>query len=169
MGLMDILQQYAGEAAAPAPAGTHDDYAAVATQAPREALGGGIAEALRNDAGGGLAASVEKLFESSNPDQKAGLLSRLIQAAGPAILASVAGGALSRFGAGTAGSAPAVSPPDTAAITGAQAGELAEAVRQRDPTIVDRVGSFYSEHPLVVKALGAAALAVAMNHIAKRV
>jgi hypothetical protein len=104
-----------------------------------------------------------------NPDQKAGLLSRLIQAAGPAILASVAGGALSRFGAGTAGSAPGVSPPDTAVVTGAQAGELAEAVRQRDPTIVDRVGSFYSEHPLVVKALGAAALAVAMNHIAKRV
>jgi hypothetical protein len=52
-------------------------------------------------------------------------------------------------------------------VTPAQAAELAAAAHAKDP-IVDRVGSFHSKHPQVVKALGAAALAVAMSHVARR-
>jgi hypothetical protein len=53
-------------------------------------------------------------------------------------------------------------------VTPAQAGELAAAAHEKDPGIIDRVGSFHPEHPQVVKALGAAVLAVAMSHMARR-
>ena len=166
MGLMDILEQYAGQAMAP-QGDAHADFSKVAEQAPPGALGAGITEALRNGAGGSFAASIEKLFANSNPDQRAGLLTRLIEAAGPAVLSSVAGGALARFGQGGASGGP-VSPTDANSVTPAQAGELANAAHAKDPGIIDRVGSFYSQHPMVVKALGAAALAVAMSHMARR-
>jgi len=164
MGFMDILEQYAGQAMA-AQGDPHADFSKVAEQAPPDALGAGITQALRNGAGGSFAAAIEKLFANSNPDQRAGLLARLIEAAGPAVLSSIAGGALARFGGGGAAQ---VSPADADSVTPAQAGELANAAHAKDPGIVDRVGSFYSQHPMVVKALGAAALAVAMSHMARR-
>ena len=165
MGFMDILEQYAGQAMA-AQGDPHADFSKVAEQAPPDALGAGITQALRNGAGGSFATAIEKLFANSNPDQRAGLLTRLIEAAGPAVLSSIAGGALARFGGG--GGAAPVSPADANSVTPAQAGELANAAHAKDPGIVDRVGSFYSQHPMVVKALGAAALVVAMSHMARR-
>ena len=168
MGLMDILEQYAGQAEAPA-ADAHADFSKVAEQAPPDALGAGITEALRSGAGGSFAASIEKLFANSNPDQRAGLLTRLIESAGPTMLSSIAGGALAHLGGGgTAANAAPVAPAQTDSVTPAQAGELAAAAQAKDPAIIDRVGSFYSEHPMVVKALGAAALAMAMSHMARR-
>lgn len=164
MGLVDILAQYANQAAAPPQAAAHEDYAAVAAQAPPDVLGGGIAQALQSEQAGSFASSIEKLFENSNPQQRTGLLSELVRAAGPAILSSVAGGALSHLGQPGA----AVAPSDADAVTPSQAGELAAAARRNDPGIVSRVGSFYAQHPMVVKALGAAALAIAMNHMARR-
>jgi len=166
MGFMDILEQYAGQAMAP-QADAHADFSKVAAEAPPDTLGAGITEALRNGAGGSFADSIEKLFANSNPDQRAGLLTRLIESAGPAMLSSIAGGALARLGGGGAGTTP-VAPADADTVTPAQAGELAAAAHAKDPGIIDRVGSFYSEHPQVVKALGAAALAVAMSHMARR-
>ncbi len=168
MGLMDILEQYAGQAMA-VPGDPHADFSKVAEQAPPGRLGAGITEALRNGAGGSFAESIEKLFANSNPDQRAGLLTRLIEAAGPAVLSSVAGGALAHLGgAGATAGATPVSPADAGSVTPGQAGELATAAQSKDPGIIERVGSFYSAHPMVVKALGAAALAVAMSHMAKR-
>ena len=122
MGFMDILAQYAGQATAP-QGDPHADFSKVAEQAPPGALGAGITQALRNGAGGSFADSIEKLFANSNPDQRAGLLTRLIQTAGPAILSSVAGGALAHLGGGApAANAAPVSPAQTDAVTPAQAG-----------------------------------------------
>ena len=167
MGLMDILEQYAGQAMA-SEGDPHADFSKVAEQAPPGTLGAGITEALRNGAGGSFAESIEKLFANSNPDQRAGLLTRLVEAAGPVVLSSVAGGALAHLGGGaTTGAAP-ISPTDAGRVTPGQAGELATAAQAEDPGIIERVGSFYSAHPMVVKALGAAALAVAMSHMARR-
>ena len=46
--------------------------------------------------------------------------------------------------------------------------QLAREAEQRDPSVIDRVSDFYSEHPGLVKTLGAAALAVAMSGMAKQ-
>jgi hypothetical protein len=45
---------------------------------------------------------------------------------------------------------------------------LAEQAEQQDPSIIDTISNFYSEHPTLVKTLGAAALAIALNQIANR-
>ena len=170
MGFMDILEQYAqgaqgGSTAATADTPAHFD--SVAASASTEDLGSGIASALRNGAGGGsFASSVEQLFGNSNPQQRAGILSQLVSAVEPAVLSSIAGGALAKFLPGAGAAAP--TPTDAGAISPAQAGELAAAAQQRDPSVIDRVGSFYAQHPTVVKALGAAALAMAMSHMADR-
>ena len=40
---------------------------------------------------------------------------------------------------------------------------------QRDnPSVVDQVSGFYAQHPDVVKALGGAAITIAIKHIARR-
>jgi hypothetical protein len=45
--------------------------------------------------------------------------------------------------------------------------ELAEQAQQQNPGVVERMGDFYSDHPNLVKALGGAALAVALGHMAQ--
>ena len=164
MGIMDILAQYAGQAepgAQPKQQSAHDDFTQVASQASQELLGGGIAQALQG-APGGFASSIAQLFENSDPQQRTGLLQRLIQSAGPAVLSSFAGGALSHLA--QPGASAQVS--DANAISPAQAGELAAAARQSNPGIVSELGSFYTQHPTLVKTLGTAALSMALSHMA---
>ena len=164
VGIMDILAQYAGQAelgTQPQQQSTHDDFSQVASQASPEFLGGGIAQALQG-APGGFESSIAKLFENSDTQQRTGLLQRLIQSTGPAVLSSFAGGALSHL----AQPGASAQESDADAISPAQAGELATAARQSNPGIVSELGSFYTQHPTLVKTLGAAALAMAMSHMA---
>ena len=43
--------------------------------------------------------------------------------------------------------------------------QLAQQAHQNNPSIVDQVSHFYSEHPTVIKTLGAGALALIMSHM----
>jgi hypothetical protein len=165
MGLMDILTQYAEQASAPTSRpmqNAHEDFSTVATQATPQQLGGGIAQALQRGPAG-FEGSIAQLFENSNTDQRTGLLQRLIRAVQPGALSSIAGGALSHL----APPGTSVQPSDANAVTPAQAGELAAAAQQNNGGIVQELGAFYAQHPTLVKTLGAAALAMAMNHMAK--
>ena len=38
-------------------------------------------------------------------------------------------------------------------------------LKKQNPSIVDQVSSFYSQHPQVVKALGGLALTIALQHM----
>ena len=188
MTLGDILDQYASR-----PTSTEADFDHVAPQVSPEVLGDGIAEAFRSDQTPAFGNMVGQLFGNSDSSQRAGLLNQLIAAAGPAILAKL-GGVLGSGGAG-AGSlgssggsgggllgnvlgglfgggskeAPAnISPADADRVTPDQVREMAEAAKQSDPSIMDRVGGFYAQHPELVKILGGAALAVALGRMANR-
>ena len=184
MTLGDILDQYAAR-----PTSTEADFADVAPQVAPEVLGDGIAEAFRSEQTPAFGNMVEQLFGGSDPTQRAGLLNQLIAAAGPAILAKL-GGVLGGAGASQAsasgggllgnvlgglfggGASPdrtgTVSPDDADRVTPAQVREMAEAAKQSDPSVMDRVGGFYAQHPELVKILGGAALAVALGRMAKR-
>jgi len=165
MGLMDILQQYAVR-----PTDTHQDFEEVAQQVPPDILGSGLAQAFRSDQTPPFGNIVSQLFGNSNPSQRVGLLNELLRSAGPAVLSSIAGGALGKLLHGSnAGGAPAQVTPETAReITPEQASEIAAAAQKSDPGILDRVGSYYAQHPQVVKGLGGALLAVALGHMANR-
>lgn len=164
MSVMDILNSYLTR-----PTDTQQDFDEVAGQVPADALGSGLAEAFRSDRTPAFADMASSLFGQSNAQQKAGLLAQLASAVGPAILSTIAGGALGRFmqgrSPGTAAQAPAA---DVAQVSDAQVREIAEAAQQSDPSVLDRVGSFYAQHPQVVKVLGGAALAIALGQMANR-
>ena len=173
MNVMDILKPYLDR-----PTDTQEDFDEVSRQVPRSALAGGLAEAFRSDKTPDFGQMVASLFGGSNGQQQAGLLGQLIRSVGPALLSSVAGGALGRMFQGSARAAAGVndgvpdatqiSASDLSQLTPGQVRELATKAQRQDPGMLDRVGAFYAEHPEVVKVLGGAALAIALGQIATR-
>jgi hypothetical protein len=161
---MDILNSYINR-----PTDTHQDFDEVAGQVPAATLGGGLAEAFRSDRTPAFGDMASRLFGGSSPEQKAGLLEQLAGAVGPAIMSTIAGGALGRFMQGRSTAAAAQAPAaDVAQVSEEQVREIANAAQQSDPGVLDRVGSYYAQHPQVIKALGGAALAILLGQIANR-
>jgi hypothetical protein len=169
MSVMDILKSYLER-----PTDTQQDFDEVASTVPAETLGSGIADAFRSDRTPDFGQMVASLFGGSDSQQRAGLLGQLARAVGPGLLASLAGGALGRLGPASAGGSqagantPHFSASDAAQITTEQVREIATAAEKNDPSVLDRVGEYYAQHPQVVKALGGAALAIALAQVAKR-
>lgn len=166
MGLMDILNQYTGQAQARPDTESHFDTAA--TQASPGALGGALASMFRSDATPAFGQTMGSLFNHSNPQQQAGALNQILQTVGPSVLGA-AGGVLGRIlgsgGSTPAGATPTITPEQASQLSPAQMQEIATHAEQHDPTIVDRMGSFYAEHPTLVKSLGATALAFALGSL----
>lgn len=164
-----LLQQYA--ASGQASQTTEDDFDKAAGVAPREAMSQGIAEAFRSDSTPPFASMLGQLFGNSSGRDRANILNTLMSAAGPALLS----GALQQKG-GSTGLGPfsslldrgEVSPEDAEKVSPEAVEVLARQAEKEDPSIIDRVSDFYSEHPGLVKTLGAAALAVAMSGMAKQ-
>jgi hypothetical protein len=168
MSLVDILQHYMQPAIAPEHAVEH--FEQVASQAPAAVVGDGIAEALRSEQTPPLPVMVAQLFERSSPVQRAGLLNELLHMLGPGVLTAIAGGALTQVlgNLQAQGGTPTITPAQAAQVTPEQASEVAEHAQACDPGIARRIGAFYAQHPDVVKALGEAALAIALGRIANR-
>ncbi len=158
-----LLQQYKGASPSAPPANTQSDFATVAKQAPPSVLADGLAAAFRSESTPPFAQMVAQLFGQSDAEQRAGILNHLLAGAGTAGLAS---GLLAHI-PGFSASQP---------VTSAQAQQVSpDAVRQiadqaasRDPSIMDRAGEFYAQHPRLVQGLGAAALALVMSHVSQR-
>jgi hypothetical protein len=165
-----LLQQYAG-GNQPTQT-TEQDFDQAATVAPRDAMSQGLAEAFRSDQTPPFANMLGQLFGNSSGTQRASLLNTLLSVAGPALLS----GALQQGGSGMGGLGQLsgllrrgqVSPQEAEQIPAEAVEQLAREAEQRDPSVIDRVSDFYSEHPGLVKTLGAAALAVAMSGMAKQ-
>ncbi len=168
MGLMDILQQYTnGASAADANAArTHFDQ--VASAAPTEVLGQGVADAFRDESTPSFGAMVGQMFGQSDPQQRAGVLNELLRSVGPGVLAALGGGLLGRLSNSSAASTPQVTPEQAAKVTPEQVQEIAAHAEQHNPGVLDQIGGYYAQHPDVVKTLGSAALAIALAGVASR-
>lgn len=156
MNLMDtLLQQASGML------GAHDEahFDAAAQSAPAGALGQSLASMFRSSETAPFGSMVGQLFGQSSATQQAGVLNQLLAAAGPALLASSAGGALARL-------LPAgqnqLTPEQASQLSTADVAQIAAQAEQSSPGVVERVGHFYAEHPTLVKTLGSAALAIAL-------
>jgi hypothetical protein len=169
MGLMDILQHYA-QPTAPANADTAQaHYDEVSKSAPPEVMGQGLGDAFRADHTPPFGQMVGQLFGQSDPQQRAGVLNQLLGAVGPGVLASLGGGMLARLG-GQANTAavPQLTPQQASQLTPEQVQEIATHAQQHDPSVVDKIGGIYAQHPQLVKTLGSAALAVVLAGVANR-
>jgi hypothetical protein len=164
MGLLDILKQYAQPGAQPS-GDVLGHFDTVAQQSTPQQLGPGIAAALRSDATPAFGQTIANLFGQSNPNQKAGVI---IQALGRSAAASAGGGILGRIlGSSGAGAPSAISPTQAAQVSPTDLNTIATAAQQQDGSIVDRLGTFYAQHPTLVKTLGVAALGAVMSHMSQ--
>lgn len=168
MNIVDILKQYADR-----PTDTQTDFDEVAREVPADVLGSGIAQAFRSDKTPAFGDMIGSLFGGSNPQQRAGVLGELLRSVAPAVLSGLAGGALGRFAQSALGSAAASAPReisagDAAQVTPEQMKEIAVAAEKADPSVLDKLGAYYAQHPELVKILGGTALAIALGQVATR-
>jgi hypothetical protein len=165
--LNSLLQQYLGGAPEQASPNAAEHYQQVAQNAPSSVVAGGLADAFRSDQTPPFADMVAKMFGQASPDQKAGMLNQLISALPPGTLASVLGsGALAGILGSAAGGTPRLAPEDASKVTPDQVQQIAAHAEQRNPSIIDKMGNFYAEHPGLVRTLGSAALTIALAKIA---
>lgn len=168
--LSGLLQQYNGAQPSQAPDTVDDDFDQLAQNAPQSALSEGLAAAFRSDQTPAFGQMVAQLFANAGGQQRAGIINTLISALGPTLLAQV----LSRGGGGGGladllrGGQREVTPEQAEQISPEEVARAAEQAEQKDPSIIDRVSDFYSEHPTLVKSLGAAALTIALARIAQQ-
>lgn len=165
MGILDILKEHTDSSAAPlANAAEHFDT--VAQQATPQQLGSGIAAAFRSDATPPFGQTIGSLFGQSNPEQKASVLNHLVEALGPSA-AAAGGGVLQRL-MGLSGASGPISPAQASQVSAADVSAIATHAEQQNGSIIDKLGSFYAQHPTLVKTLGVAALSAVMSHMSKQ-
>ena len=168
MGLTDVLEQYSNRAATTPSPVADDHFDEVARGAPPDVIGQGVADAFRSDRTPAFGEMIGQMFGHSNPEQRAGALNQLLRSVGPGVLATLGGGILGRLGARTSAEPPQVTPQQASQLTPEQVQEIANHAEQHDPSVLDKLGGFYAEHPQLVKTLGSAALTIALAGIANR-
>ena len=173
--LGSLLNQYLdGGAGGGNPHQANDDFDRVASNAPPDVLARGVTGALRSDQTPPFPQMVSQMFGQSNPNQRAGMLNQLLATLGPAVLSQLASRAGGQGGLGGLGSIfgggrvpTQVTPEQASQVSPEEVRELAEKAEQENPSIVDRMGDFYAKNPTLVKAIGGAALAIALGHMAQ--
>jgi hypothetical protein len=162
-----ILQQY-GTGTAPAR-DVEGHFDEVAQVAPQSALAEGLAAAFGSPQTPAPASMVSQLFGQSNSQQQAGLLNTLIAAAGPGIVSQLfASGGSAGLAQLVSGGQTELTREQAAQVSPEMVEQIAEHAEKQDPSLLDKLGEFYSEHPTLVKSLGAVALGVVMSKIANR-
>ena len=164
MALLDDLLKQVTSGNAPA-ADVHAAYDQVAPAVPRGALADGLAHAFNSDKTPPFEQMVSRLFDQSNPDQKAGLLNQILGALGPGGVARVLGTAGGVGGLASMLSEGSVTPQQAQQVSPEAVQELAQQAAKTDPSIVDTAAGFYAQHPTLIKAIGAGALALLMSRI----
>ena len=134
-------------------------YDQVAQGAPQSAVRDGLAEAFRSEQTPEFPQMVANLFGRSDPNQKAGLLNTLLGKLNPAERKEALGPVAETTGATTG----QVTPDKAQQIQPQQVAALANHAQRKDPSVMDQAAAFYSQHPTLVKGLGAAALAILLS------
>jgi hypothetical protein len=170
--LQNILQKYLATSQHSAPEQVEADFQQATQHASSESVANGVSEALRSDQTPPFASMVGQLFGNGDSQQRTGMVNQLIHSLGPTVLASIAGGALGKVFSGNnennvTNQVPQLTPDQVEQLTPDQVNQIAATAEQHNPSVVDRMGQFYAEHPSLVKGIGAAGLAIALGHIAQ--
>ena len=167
MGILDNLGNVLKQVTT-SDATTSDVFAAfdhVAGVVPAGDLASGLAHAFQSDQTPPFEQMVAGLFGQSNPQQKAGLLNDLLAALGPAGLALLSGKAGGPGGLAALAGGGTVTPQQAAQVSPEAVQTLAAQAAAKDPSIMEKAAGFYAQHPALVKAIGAGALALLMSKV----
>jgi len=168
MGILDNLKTMIDQASS-GNASTTDVHAAfdeVTKSVSSGSLADGLSHAFNSDKTPPFEQMVSGLFGQSNPDQKAGLLNKLLGS-----LPSGTTQALAGVG-GMAGlqallNSKNVTPQQASQVPPQAVESLAKQAAMKDPSIVDKAAGFYAQHPALVKGIGVAALGLVMSRISQ--
>jgi hypothetical protein len=170
MGLQETLTQVlnsftAGQAS---DADIDSTYDKVAEEVPQDDLSASLAQVFNSDKTPPFEQIVGGLFNQSNPEQKAGLLTQILGALGPSA-AQVLGGTAGLAGlTGLLQKGGTVDPQQAQEVSPETVQVLAQKASQENPSIVDKTSQFYAQHPALVKGIGAGALALLMSNLSGR-
>lgn len=164
-----LVEQFTGGQATQT-ARSDDDLHQVLHNVPQTDLAGGLADAFRSDQTPAFGQMAAQMFGNANPEQRAGLLNTLIAAAGPAVLSQLIprGGNLGLLGGLLGGGQSQVTPEMAQQFSPEDVEVLASHTEKHDPSVIDRISDFYSQHPTLVKTIGAAAIGIILSKIAQR-
>ncbi len=165
-----ILEQYSGANPNQAPPQVEQDFDQIASNAPQDELSDGLSEAFRSDQTPPFGSMVGQLFSQADTHQRTGMLNQLLGALGPSVIGSLLGGGalggmLNRL---TGQQQPQLTPDEVDRLSPQQVEELASRAERENPGIIDQMSRFYAQNPALVKALGGAALAIALGKMSQR-
>jgi hypothetical protein len=152
-GLIQELSQKGNE---PAPPEAQEKFHQIAQSAPPEQLSRGIQDAFNSDQTPPFAQMVAQLFGQADGRQKSGILGALLGGLGGAAQPVLAK-------AGVTGGAEQAEQMSTGQVQ-----QIAEQAQQADPGIVGQMSKFYAENPVLVKSLGAMAMALVLGRMSPR-
>lgn len=145
MTWLDVLNRYRNAPDAPPPS-VSDDFDEISQQVPRHDLSDGLEEAFRSEQTPPFEEMVRRLFEHSDPDQRAGAVNRFREALGR----------------------EPITPDEARDLPPHEVESMAAQARENNPSVINRISRFYADHPQLVRTLGQAALGIAMNRMAMR-
>lgn len=163
-GIGDLLKQVSGSSGA---AVSGEQLTALAGSVPQSTVAGSLAQVFRSGETPPFAQLASQLFSNSSGQQQASVLNSLVAAVGPEVLSKLTGSASSPLASLLAGNQAPITPEQAAAIKPEEVQTLAEHAEKADPSIIDKLSELYAAHPQLIQTLGAAAVAVAVKHIAQ--
>lgn len=166
MGLMDVLGRYSHQPDHPPPQ-VMDDFEKIVNEAPPEVIGEGLEDAFNSEATPAFEDMVGHLYDRSDPHVRAGLLNEILGSLGGAAAGGLASGPLGGLLRRMAPRSQ-VTEEDARHVPSSDVQVAAREAARANPGIIQRVSRFYAEHPQLVQTLGQAAIAIAMNGMARR-
>ena len=169
MGLLDNLGDLLKQATSgnASPGEVNATYDQVARTVPQSDIADALTHAFNSDKTPPFEEMLSKIFSSSNPDQKAGILNRILGSLGPGGIGQVLGSAGGLGGLAGVLNGNSVTPQQAQQVSPEDVQVLAQHAAKKDPSIVDAASAFYAQHPGLVKAIGAGALALLMSKISQ--
>lgn len=169
-----ILGQYSNINPNQPPNQVEQDFDQIAQDSPQDDLADGLGEAFRSNQTPPFGNMVGQLFGQADSHQRAGMLNQLLGALGPSAIGSLlgrgmGGGMLEGLLNRTAGQQQVqLRPEDVEQLSPQEVQELANHAERENPGIIDQMSRFYANNPALVKALGGAALAIALGKMSQR-
>lgn len=164
----NVLQNYSQSGTPASEDAVGDHFHQVAQAAPTSELASGLSAMFHSDKTPPFPQMIGQLFSNSNGTQRASLLNALLSGgAASGILSQLSQTAGLSLPAGLGSTAP-VTPQVAEKVTPEMAQQAAAQAAQHDPSIVDRISEIYAQHPTLVRTLGAAAMSIALSHLARR-
>jgi hypothetical protein len=143
-----------------------NDFVEVTQQVPTEHVTNGLSEAIRSEHTPPFDQVVGQSFEQGDAHQRAGVLNRLLDAAGPSIVRPlVDSGVLQNAPHDTP--EPTVTPELADKLHPELVQQIAYTAEQENPDVIDKMSNLYAEDPVLGKTLGGGTLSVALTKIAE--